>query len=1694
MANITFSQVINDQLSFSSAYKVLKQEGNLVYEYNPFRNYRLSKQAFEYQNHIYTLAELKSNFGIILKINDVEVSGELTDSQLTSNSTWKWYKNSSSLSVSESPILRKPGELVDFETDELQFSVNHPVNILPQYSYDGSVNLILNDGKNIPRLINSRFSPLGRNKYQIVDRKGDNDTNIYDQGAQFDIDTSLYKKTNYIPKLTFRGTLSSGNLSIGNYHFYFKYMDADGNETDFIAESGLVSIFIGDEPYNINSGFRNQNSYKGVSFTLSNLDSGYQYISVYFTRATSDINQNSTTIAYKINQKYLINSANMCQVKVTGFEDNMEISLDEINLSYQIAGSVQTQTSCQNRLFLGNLAKTTIDYKELTDISLRFVPRITREDYNIQNKVSSDYQLGTDYANSYYNTKFIYNKVGYWTSEIYRLGIVYILKDNTLSPVFNIRGKADISESENYAKFSYYLDGDRNYISYQEDTSLIIYSDPSESNSSLENAKGVISIKDTDTTSRGIYGITISLQNSECITALQNMGIKGYFFVRQKRIPTTLCEAYTIGVDKQSHTPVIPYKGEYIAECFMDQNKDETRQYLVNDYLPRLYKLKSSDVDTAAICPEYDVNSPYFNTLFNGDKFTIVKTALQPNELQRLVYEDRYYYSNTFSNSEEQQQSANILAVEDNTKLAAIDNIFYSARAGEAEEAFRFEYVKMKNPVTEATNLLRGSFGPFLGIKGPIAKQALISIRIPGYNANNMTEYFTIRYNDQSPYYAISDRLELSDLSEDITCYRGDCYICQVTHRVNRNFQDPSAPTNDIIVDKKCWRDNYEVTEGVIKKENFDKINLGDVNAVQLGQWITIVVRSTMNLNIRALDDSIPDEEALVGHPRTFFPYCPLSAAGVYKIPEALCYNKGFEKSVSERYNFEQPDVPALKNDFTNRISYSDINVNDAFKNGFRTFQGTNYRDYPKTYGQITKLIEFRGKLVCIFEHGVVLIPVNERAVAGQGDGGYVYINTFNVLPENPIVLSDMFGSQWQDSIIKTPYGIYGVDTVAKKIWRTNGTEFECISDFKVQEFLNNNISLSERDLEPVVGIRNIKTHYNKFKSDIMFTFYDNLYGFEEKVWNLCYNELQQKWITFYSWVPSYSENIHNSFFSFDRNTSKWITKLGISKTGNDFSDGVCLSNNIIPNNAKSGYRIGKLSLANRTLPKGEGINTVIYYTLERDNYKNYKNFQIKYEVYTIQENTKTYTGEILTLDQVRNGVNKLYDSNLYLTTDATNLCSELFVRGTKTGNSYNKIITNPSQQKSEWIENCINSNVYCICKDDLGRRINLDQETQYNASNIVTLLNIKANILVTYEGDVPSLAEAYTSGFQNGTQVNAGYYQSVVAVIPQYNMQFLTTDFWKHGQAGIIDIADKIYPTYWYGKQHPFEFEFIVADNPQLHKIFDNLEIISNNAEPESFHYEIIGDCYEFAKDKKNMYIRQEATKELYQYNGSDILFDSDYVKLDSEHRKRYMIQNGARIELQGYDKSTLFPLYYCRRNDFNNIEDYYHLKDGTSQSKDFSALSGAEIVKYDNLQEYRICNHTKAINIADDTKGRIRGNMQYKEDKWCVQINPINLIQKNESTWVDLDNQETDKVPVELNQNPLPDDILNPNDIYIPPSFKASGDSRGRGYTQWGWEESQNKEVKIKDKWVKIRVRYKGNKLAIITAIRTLYSASYA
>lgn len=1987
-----WTKLIKSSINLETQTQVYPTQGSLVYEYNPLRNFRLSKNMYLYKGDYYSLEELKDKFNIYIEDN-----------------SW--------VGADENPELYEKGQLVDFITDQLSIRLDHPVHIIPQYSYDGSVNLILNDGINIPRLINSRFSSTGKNTYEVVNRKGDNDTNIYDQGEQFDIDTSLYKRITKIPKVQYMGTSSGGNMKIGNYHFYFKLSDADGNETDFVAESGLVSVFIGfGSPSSIHTGQKNESSYKNVMFSVSNIDASYNYITVYYSRYTAEANENFVTEYIKINKKYLVNNAGIASIIVTGFEETTQISGSDINLNYNVVDASEASAVCQNMLFMANVHKPNIPYKELSDLSLRFLPYLIQTPYKLD--IDEEYNPTTSDL-GYYDSKFIYDYTGYWGEEIYRFGIVYIMPNNELSPVFNIRGGAAIKE---FIDGQYSNDGqfsnipvfktnelnerERQYINYNEETNYLIGLDDVSSGDnrtkgtvSFENVKGVVTFSPTKDTNT-IYGIDIRT-DQDTIKELEKY-VKGYFFVRQTRIPTILAQGITIGIDQNSYTPCIPTAGgfleqlseslekthvttedindiNYISEGFLSRYQfkfqkkssslwgkiakvagiavgvvalaattvftagaaaavvagtavtvsgaaaagatalgtvagtiaaatglgslgaalgttvlvggavalptaalavagtiQETRyalssifvkkkldgrntqvpsgyklveteesRKLSTDFLTRFIPKDSSKVKVQGIlCPDYEVNQSYYNQIFTGNLHTISLTSSQ--SINGLAGRTGNYFSNNvnhfyipdyYDTNIRNFYDFKVVGVPDNVKLVGIDNLKFRSRAGEAEEAWRYEcvgddykseYSKKNNEEDSETqsnkkintDIIRGSFGPYLAfndVENKFSSAETVNIYIPEYSIGQLENYFSIRMQDSSVFQAISDRYSISEVDSQLVkqlsniigdddrtkgykweLYRGDCYLCQFTHRVNRNFNDPSAPYNDEIVDEKTWRDNYD-TDNV---EKYESINLGDVNAVQLGMWVTFKIRSSNNLNIRTLDGSNVDETAMCGHPRGYYPYLPMSTEGTYKHPESQVYNKGFTKSLSERWNFELPDVPYIKNWFGTRIMYSDIHVNDAYKNGFRVFQGTHYRDYTREYGEIVKLISLESNLLCVFEHGIALIPVNERAVAGEGTGGNVYINTSNVLPENPKIISDMFGSQWPESVLKVPgktgdsaQYVYGVDTVAKKIWRTDGNTLTCISDFRVQEFLNKNITLGERELTPKIGIRNVKTVYNAFKRDVLFTFYDNTYGFEEKVWNLCWNELLQKFITFYSWVPSYMENINNIPFSFDRNTSKWIAKLGTSHTESSFADGITLSNVIIENseneqgevvtnfkvpvsyvNKKGEWvtqnytvandrtsrkkYIGILSLSNRILPDAQ-LHYQISYSLQRDQYGNYKKFDIVplncgeakggiylpddamfagafMPLYCLKfkeggdEYSPVYYKDGQEMTEVFDGAGDTFYTYQALYT-AKSLLSELYYRNSA-GHQYadyevNKVKVGDSIEGNTLeITDVLD---YPIFKDITGKRPTLPREEMINPDKIVTLLNIKATISIVDSDNQSKLSDSYynmKAGFQSGTSlVDAGYYESVVGIAPRWNLQFLSTDFWKHGQAGLIDIADDIYPTYWYGRQHPFEFECVVVNDPSIHKIFTNLEIVANKAKPESFHYEIIGETYDFAKDKVNMYFRQEAMKALWQYNGADISYDRNFLKVQPRQQP----------------KSADFPhKYYTRQDTINEIEDYYiHVT--YPDSHDYRHLSGAEVVYYPNRQEYRIWNHAMAVDIddlsQDDSRSIISANCQYLEDRWKVTINPIlvcykneyqrkfsgSLIQPQNSTWAKAKNSSQSLPTLPIYNSPIPDQVLSAGGIDFPGNdpvhpewgednalynlydlsgYNSEGNWKPLDLTNWlddvsiyryNFGEAQNrKELDVKDKFLKIRIRYSGEELAVIDFLNTVYRISYA
>ena len=1667
-------------MELSVYLNTLRQKGYLAYEYNPFHNYQTDIDLY------------KVNEFIIPKGQAVNSkNGELLTKKLIENS-WRWVdkrgniidENNVITSDNEnSKLYAKQDSLIDLDTDKLNFDLEHPVDIQIQPSYDGSVNLILNDDKNIPRLINSRFSVREKNTYEIVDRIGENDTNIYNSKT-FDKDTSLYFQYEYNPIVKYTGYVK-GVLPVGQYCFYFTYCDADDNESDYIAESGLVPVFIGSDadPNSIDGGIKNQLSDKGIRLKLTNIDKSYNYLRIYYVRYFADYQQNRVYECKKINQRYPINSGTL-YLQISGNESTEDLDPNILNISRFNPKSVLTSAQCKNMLFFGNIVKNADNYKELSDCALRIIPELIKKTIILPDNRyhCSDPKYG------YYSSTNIYNNVGYFNEEYYRFGVVFIYQNGTLSNVYNTLGGTLNNDNKLNLTGDLFKKEDeitllRQYIKV--DDNGWIQDNTGYSVTGLNvNARGVCHFNLNQIEENEILGVKFKIPQEVLDFLKTDLGIRGLFFVRQKCIPNILAQCYLMPMDNQLEAPVIEIpdstdssKSKYYTECFLSSSKwttlkvmgaeikiDAGGREVTNDYDSRLYEYKHvedsenaiSNVAYAGICPDFLLNQPYYNQIFNGSKFRIKAIT---NDI-RPTKSDRFYITpnNQVQTSGGASIQVTISSVTDDVPTVALNDQVYKLEKGETEEAFRFKYAEIDNgtynagdedieAINKATNLVRGKYSPFLAIYSESKLDTGKLYNIYQDASVNIQQEFQNRMDSSEPFYSISDRYNFDGLTEVIeenttsikrtlTCWRGDCYINNFTYRLNRNFNDPSLPNNDIIIDKNTWKDNYDASNS----DNWTNISRSDLNAVRMGSWITFKVRSAINYALRSQDHSYVSEEALMGSPRSFFPRSRLLQRGANKMPDSYLFNDAYRATLGYKCYFALNDVNYIKNTFSNRIQYSAVAIQDSFKNNYRYSLSTYFRDYSQEYGSITKLVGFEGYLLVVFEHAIGIAVINERILAGQGDGEPVFINTKNVLPEELTIITDTYGTQWSESVVKSEAGyVYGVDTVAKKLWRVKGQEVEILSDFKVNKFLIDNITLGERETSPIIGLKNVKTHYNNNKKDIMFTFYDDIYKDEEKVWNLCYNELLGEFITFYSWVPSYSENIDTQFFTFDRNTSKELALLNKCNYSILENSGVLVDNPVLKTTGTNAYKCNLYY---------SGIN---------------KTCRV---IYTLKNEDGTTSLKEVTID------GNISENGQYLLPNV-----KFEVEKDHWGN-YKYVSINNN-------ELTINPNVFN------SRKTMLLYITPY-----LSTIDLPHGISGTFvQTNLPTEVIALTTN---------EIINNPLLTQEDKSKPSLTTDFYLHGQAGIFNVVEDLYPTHWYGEYHPFEFEFVVNDKIGQQKIFENLVIISNKAEPESFHFEVEGDNYEFSNDKRTMYFRQEATKELYQNLGSDILYDRKFtdVKADKYTYEQYYRSNKSEYtdQYKNFDrvypiyqkalvqqvKSTIFPLYYERIDTYNDIYDKYTEMVGSGY--DFKNLSGSEIKWNRDLNQFNIVTHIK--NSPIDLVGRLRGNSRYKEGRWNVQIPSIIFNQKNEEPW------ENNIPPIIINTSNLPKDLTS-DEISIdkiPNIYTRTKDNPNiTDYIKLGnW--TYRKEARIRDKWIKIRVRYSGKNLAVIHSLITLYDISYS
>ena len=131
--------------------------------------------------------------------------------------------------------------------------------------------------------------------------------------------------------------------------------------------------------------------------------------------------------------------------------------------------------------------------------------------------------------------------------------------------------------------------------------------------------------------------------------------------------------------------------------------------------------------------------------------------------------------------------------------------------------------------------------------------------------------------------------------------------------------------------------------------------------------------------------------------------------------------------------------------------------------------------------------------------------------------------------------------------------------------------------------------------------------------------------------------------------------------------------------------------------------------------------------------------------------------------------------------------------------------------------------------------------------------------------------------------------------------------------------------------------------------------------------------------------------------------------------------------------DLTNIIPVYPTTTSDPNTI---------LSNHPTMDVLRKISIKMNNKTKEKTIQSYQRGVNISH--VGRMRGNMEYIEDLWDVQIQPPNI----KYAYLKNDNLTL----------------------------------------------SESKQAKLRDKYIKIRVRYDGTQYAIINAIRTYFTLSYA
>ena len=132
--------------------------------------------------------------------------------------------------------------------------------------------------------------------------------------------------------------------------------------------------------------------------------------------------------------------------------------------------------------------------------------------------------------------------------------------------------------------------------------------------------------------------------------------------------------------------------------------------------------------------------------------------------------------------------------------------------------------------------------------------------------------------------------------------------------------------------------------------------------------------------------------------------------------------------------------------DLRYEIAYSNTKISGEKEDSFRVFEWANFHDMESSYGEITRLINFRNELYVLQESSVSKLLVNPISMIKDDLGTTINVGTGDTI-ENHLYISTKFGTRHMDSVVASQNNLYFVDNNYGKLLAFNGKSLNILSD-----------------------------------------------------------------------------------------------------------------------------------------------------------------------------------------------------------------------------------------------------------------------------------------------------------------------------------------------------------------------------------------------------------------------------------------------------------------------------------------------------------------------------------------------------------------------------------------------------------------------------------------------------------------------